>query len=80
MKLHTEAARKEMGKFSQSGSKFGALSGFHDDIVTCLWLMAVCVFQTPTLTLTVSIDELTGQSGSRMYVPKIERHEWNYAD
>lgn len=81
LKIQSDIVRVEMSKFAQNGSKFGALSGYHDDTISCLWLMAVGVFQTPTLMIKRDALESSGQfslSGGH-WKPEIERDDWNYS-
>ncbi len=74
--LHTEEARKELSKFMQMGVKYQAMDGYHDDIVSCLWLMAVCINQTPGLLK--RREFLTGQAGGsmRQFKPSMPRDSW----
>lgn len=70
--IHSDIVRKEMSKFAQQGMRYGALPGGHDDTITNLWLMAICISQTPSL---IRSRELDGQSPYDMkcFEPKIDR-------
>lgn len=77
--IHSDIAYKEMSKFCQTGVRYGSLPGFHDDTITCMWLMAMCLFQTPSLIKQRQV--LDGQVRSqRACIEKIiERDSWAMA-
>lgn len=78
--VQSDLIRKEMAKFVQSGAKYGALPGFHDDTVTAMWLMAISVWQTPSMVR--SREVLGGQPGGGMgnVSPLIPRDDWAMGD
>lgn len=79
VEVHSDVVRKEMEKFAQQGVKFGALPGAHDDCVTNLWLMAMCLFQMPNLIRPREVSDGQIQSGVGSFKPVIEReNSWQY--
>ncbi len=79
--LRSDIIRTEMSKFCQSGTKYSALPGYHDDTVSALWLMAACIFQTPHLLVSKDVvNEISGQFGhlGGYFKPTITRDSWNY--
>lgn len=82
LKLHSDIFRTEMSKFCQTGIKYSALPGYHDDSIAVLWLMAACVFQTPSLLIEKNVlsEMMAGHStGNGAFSrPTIKRDEWNY--
>lgn len=78
--LHSDIIRTEMGKFAQQGLKYGALAGYHDDTVSCLWLLAVGISQMPYLLTNRTSDGSFNAMERKVICPKIERHEFNYAN
>lgn len=76
--IHSDIIRKEMSKFAQNGVKYGALSGHHDDTITCLWLMAVCISQNPSL---IKDGYNVTNSAMTMIETKIARdNSWQWSD
>lgn len=69
--IHSDIVRVELSKFIQSGMKYGASAGHHDDTVSCLWLMAVALFQMPSLSMDRADIQRIG--GGSTYEPKIDR-------
>ncbi len=79
--LRSDIIRMEMSKFCQIGVRYSALSGYHDDTIAALWLMAACIFQTPNILTPKNVmAEMSGQLGKPMgfsFKP-IPRDTWNY--
>jgi hypothetical protein len=76
--IHTDVVRLEMSKFVSQGVKLSAMAGFHDDTISTLWLMAVCLYHTPSL---VKNRNLIGHSEQdvRYSAPTISReNSWQY--
>lgn len=71
--LNSDIARVELTKFVQCGVRYAASAGFHDDTVTCLWLLAVAVAQMPNLCMTDDLMFQQTRGQGMPYVPKIER-------
>lgn len=72
--LHSDIIRHEMSKFCQSGLKYGAMSGHHDDTISCLWLMAAGIFQMPhLLTIATKDGEVAPVQPQAHFEPKIQR-------
>lgn len=75
---YSDIIRQEMSKFAQKGIKIGAVSGHHDDTVTSLWLMAICVKQSPSLLVNETDRQIT-KTMSYLH-DKIERvNDWQYS-
>lgn len=77
--IRSEIVRKEMSKFEQIGVRYQAMSGHHDDTITALWLMAVCLFQTPHMIKTPSFSGGQFNAPVQCIEPKIERDEWAFS-
>lgn len=78
--LHTEQALMEMRKFCKKGVKYEASAGYHDDCVSCLWLLGVIADQMPNL-LTNATGEASLYGKSRLLKPDMTklRPSFNYA-
>lgn len=76
--LRTEIFRHEMSKFVQNKMSFSALPGFHDDTVAILWILALCIEQTPSLLLKRDLDGQLEQV-MRTFEPTIRReNKWQF--
>jgi hypothetical protein len=76
--IRTDTVFKELQKFRQIGLKYQAASGFQDDSISCLWLMAMAIYQCPSLIKIPQILNGQLQSAMSFLEPKIERDEWAY--
>lgn len=73
MKIYSDIVRLEMAKFTQNGSKFGAMSGYHDDTISAMWLAAAYIFQTPSCLVERDLlKEFAGQNGQGMQLNRVD--------
>lgn len=72
--IHSDVVRLEMAKFCQQGLKYGAMNGYHDDTISCLWILGALIFQTPhLLTSPVKSGEVGAVQPVAHFEPKISR-------
>ncbi len=70
--IHSDLVRLEMAKFAQKGAQYGSLPGFHDDTLSCLWLAAVAISQSPGLVMSRDMNRHS-EDNMRTFEPKINR-------